>query len=363
MSMPKRSRAEHGESAYIGHGGRHPRVLAHGGASRRALAMDDAHLYWIAEEEGEITRLRKSGGVPVVLGNTRRGRALLHVEGWLYWAQPGNRYATGDDAEGKVMRMPREGGTPEVLLRGLDGPECLAVSGDDLAVGCAGVWSDDVVRKPHWESRGLVVRASAHGAGHAERVISQQRGPCSLLFAGDDLYWANHGYKGSQYFADGSIVRVPRSGAGELAVVASDQAMADTLIADERHVYWTTAATVHAPVPYRRGGIYRLPREGGAHEALVEWDREHGKLAMDATHVYWMDHSRGALYRLPKQGGAPEPMMTSVEWLLLCDGILVDDQYVFWTVWDPARAGGAVWCIAKDPPSSSPSEEPPPILN
>jgi hypothetical protein len=249
------------------------------------------------------------------------------------------------------MRMVAEGGTPEALVSDLPGPSCLAVSGRDLAVGCNGNWPDHFIDQDHWESCGLVVRATT-GERDARTVATKQRGPCSMLFAGDQLFWANHGYKRSQYFADGSIVRMPREGGTKRTVVRRDQAMAASLIADERYVYWTTAATVHAPVPFRLGTVVRRPREGGEPEVLVEWELEHTLMAADATHLYCLDHTRGALYRVPKGGGEPEPMMTCVEHIMLCNGIVVDEHQVYWTVWSPSTAGGAVWCIAKEPTSS-----------
>jgi hypothetical protein len=352
MSTDRDSRAERGEIAFVGHGGRRPRVLAHGGRSSRCLASDARYLYWIAENDGEVTRLPKDGGVPMVLGTAPRARGLLHADGFLYWAQPGSRGRRADGLAGTVMRMASDGGPIEGVLTDLPSPRCLAVSGRDVAVGCDGDWGERWLDEDHWESRGLVLRATLGGA-RATVAASRQRGPCSLLFVDDALYWTNHGYKRSQYFADGSVMRMPRAGGKKRCVVRRDQALADALVADERYVYWTTAATVYAPVPYRRGAIWRRPRAGGRSEAMVVWDQESGSLAVDATHVYWLGGDRGELYRVRKDGGEPELIMSCAESWMVAEGLVVDEHRAFWVVSDAGAAGGAVWCIAKDPPAAN----------
>ncbi len=115
--------SERGEIAFRGHGGRRPRVLAYGGNSERHLIQDDRYLYWSDAEDGTVTRLSKSGGVPVVLaiGQVYPG-ALTLAGGWLYWV-------TRRMDMGTVVRMPVGGGEIELIESGQNRPQSIAVSG------------------------------------------------------------------------------------------------------------------------------------------------------------------------------------------------------------------------------------------
>jgi len=289
----------------------------------------------------------KGGGGPLVLAQATRPGYVTLVAGHLYWTQqdaddPG--YGRGDNGPPRsVVRMPVEGGAVEVIAAGLDTPNEVAVSGDEVAITCEGPF--DYHRKE--EVHGMIVRVTL-GGSKPRVVATKQRRPESIAFVDDDLYWVNGGWKWPDYFADGAVMRMKRDGGTKRWVVRKNQPMASSLLVDDEHLYWVTSAT-----SFDRslvGAIYRRPRHGGPVVALATFDETDGALlAHDATHIYWLSSGVGVMYRVAKAGGEPQLMMTCDERILIAHSFAVDDHRVYWTTSDSSRAGGAVWSMGKNP--------------
>lgn len=320
--------SERGEIAFRGHGGRRPRVLAYGGNGEKHLIQDDRYLYWSDAEDGTVTRLSKSGGVPVVLasGQAHPG-ALTLAGGWLYWV-------SGRGETGTVVRMPAGGGAIELIEAGQARPQSIAVSGTTV------VWSN----LGDGLATGTVMRKEL--GGRLTTLASKQRQPGSIAIDAGQIYWTAFGLKRPSYFRDGAVLRIPRAGGPKRFVVAREQSMARSVLLDEGWLYWTTADELeHDP---RLGGIKRRRKEGGPIQSLVLWGHPTGGLALDRTHVYWLQQLGGALYRVRKEGGEPEQLMaSSSEVLLQVEDLVVDDRCVYWTARQSAQAGGAVFTMGK----------------
>lgn len=357
----KPSRAELGERAFRGLGGRVPRPLVHGGHATRHLALDDRYLYWTDDATHELSRMPKGGGGSVVLAQPEHPGYVTLVGGHLYWTQRDMDFQGAYPGQGgpprSVVRMPVDGGPVEVVAAGLDAPNEIAVSGDDVAISCDGQF--EYHRKE--EPRGLIVRTTL-GGSKPRVVATKQRRPESLAFVDDDLYWVNQGWKWPDYFADGALLRMKRHGDTKRWIVRKNQPMAGSLLVDDAYLYWITTPTLVDRTLV--GAIYRRPRRGGATTVVTRvFDLDGALLAQDATHLYWISGSRGSMYRVAKTGGAPEPMMTCDERFVLARSLVVDDHRVYWTVSDGASVGGAVWSMGKDPaglraPDDAPTERP-----
>jgi hypothetical protein len=344
----KPSRAELGERAFVGLGGRTTKVLAHGGHTwSRHLTLDDRYVYWTDGQTGEVSRIPKTGGIPMVLATVDAPKFITHVEGYLYWAQKDPKPADARPWErvetGRVVRMPVDGGEIEVVAARLEGPHEVAVSGRDVAISCNGRYDHN--RKE--EVVGLIVRATLGEAKH--RVVArEQRWPKSLAFVGDDLYWLNYGWKWPDYFADGALMRMKRNGDAQPEAVCERQYMANSLLVDDGCLYWSTRS------------LERLPRDGGPRESIRLPGADEGALlAHDATHVYWLSHGWGSMVRVSKSDGSVEPMMRFDERkIVIAESIAVDEHRVYWTVHDGPGTGGAVWSIAKEPVGARVADEP-----
>ncbi len=118
-------------------------------------------------------------------------------------------------------------------------------------------------------------------------------------------------------------------------------------MADDAWLYWATATTWEEP--YELGGLWKQRKEGGERIQLAVWDwYESALLALDATHVYWMPVVFPGIFRVSKQGGEVEQLMEGDRDLsLMPRSLIVDDRCVYFTVLDSQKAGGAVFKIAK----------------
>ncbi len=335
--VPRRrvpDRAELGEMVWKGHGGRRPRVLAHGGDGDKRLVLGRNHVYWSDDGDGSITRLPKDGGVPLVLATEQmRPTGLLLHEGHLYWATS----RPVRDQPSRVVRMPEDGGDIETLAAGDWMVEAIAVEGRDV------YWTDfgDGL------TGGAVLRGSTSGAPPVV-IASKQKQPDSILVAGQDLYWTNTGNKRPSYFRDGSVMRMRRDVDRKRWVLLKDASMPASIVADEENLYWSTSTPYDAP--YDVGGLFKRPRAGGK-PARVATLSQHGLLlSVDATHVYAMCNYEGGMYRILKRGGEPEQLLSSVESTYgstFVGGFAADDRFLYWTATYSGKAGGAVWKMAK----------------
>lgn len=320
--------SERGEMAFRGHGGRRPRVLAHGGNGEKHLIQDEHHLYWTDTEDGTLTRLSKGGGVPVVLASgLARPGAITVAGGFLYWV---NRQL----GAGTVVRMPADGGAIETLAEEQSMPESIAVAGSTV------VWTtfgDGL-------ATGTLMRKEI--GGKLTQLASKQRQPGAVALDAEQIYWTCFGLKRPTYFRDGAMLRIPRAGGAKRFVIARDQAMARSVVLDEEWLYWTTADEMgHDPA---LGGIKRRRKAGGGIQDIVSWSHDTGCIALDRTRVYWLQQFGGALFRVRKEGGEPEQIMAgNGDRLLWVDDLLVDDRCVYWTAHQSAQAGGAIFTMGK----------------
>ena len=113
-------------------------VLVAGLDTARGMAIDDAHVYFGESGDGAdlLARVPIDGGAMEVLTSQAAGVHMVRLtETHVYW--------TNEDA-GTVSKMPKGGGTEDVLVTGLSGPRALAVSGDFIYVTDTG--GDRIVR-------------------------------------------------------------------------------------------------------------------------------------------------------------------------------------------------------------------------
>lgn len=130
------------------------------------------------------------------------------------------------------------------------------------------------------------------------------------------------------------LSRIAKQGGQLESIVAIPGA--DSLAVDEKNVY------VRAIGPDSMAHILRVEKLGMASEDLLPaeplaYHYFSQELAVDATHVYWVDSSGGTISRIPKDGGTKEVLASGVADPV---SIAVDEAFVYFTV--RGKTGGSL---------------------
>jgi hypothetical protein len=187
-------------------------VPKNGGAAR-GLATDNPHydsgFFGVTASEGHVVwasqnkvlRVAKSGGaVEPVLGFEGDPRGVVHHEGMIYWTDWGSYEPS---SAGTVMSCSVEGCTePKTLATGLQGPLDLVVDGDSLYVTVAG----------RGATNGSIVKIPREG-GEPEVLADEQATPVAIAVDDKAIYWTNGGYN------SGGDVAAGGEGAGHGALM------------------------------------------------------------------------------------------------------------------------------------------------
>jgi hypothetical protein len=101
--------------------------------------------------------------------------------------------------------------------------------------------------------------------------------------------------------------------------LASGQALPTLLAVDATNVYWGN---------HTGGQIMKLPKSGGSPIELASGQNQPYTLAVDASNLYWTNNGDGTVMQLPTGGGTPLMLASGQNGPV---GIAVDASYVYWT--------------------------------
>ncbi|MEZ4405536.1 MAG: hypothetical protein R3A52_03430 [Polyangiales bacterium] len=177
--------------------------------------------------------------------------------------------------------------------------------------------------------------SSRAGARTGQRVTlaSEARDAADIVVDDAWVYWVDH--------RAGTIHRVARDGTGAVTL-ASDELHPDGLALDEGYLYWLSGDFDHA-------ALRRMPAAGGevvslgrARRITIFQSARH-RVAFDARYVYWPDvgddpFTDGSIYRLPKSGGAPEAVVSGI---VAPASVVVDRCNLYWLAVGPLVATGS----------------------
>jgi sugar lactone lactonase YvrE len=255
-------------------------VLATDQNGARSLVADGGDLFWVDEgtlpatgtlaklSGGGIMRADKAG--PVRLVETKGRLALAADADALYWANP--------DA-GTITRLPRAGGTPQVIASDLGTVQHLAVDHDAI-YWIAGGQLDVVKKTPAKLENGQFKVARAE----------------------------------LQRTAEDSIWRLPKQG-GKAAAVEQIAGIANGLAVDNDTVYWRLMMP---------GQIVGTPKSKGSPRMLAESSTPITDWAISGGKVYYVDGKPGAfeLHAVSASGEAAVLLKspTSILSLAVTDG-------------------------------------------
>lgn len=279
-----------GVIARVPRAGGEPEVLVEGAGLVRGLAVIDGHVYWAdqgidapppnadvtcgrwnergdgepvelervcdAPRAGSIWRVAVTGGAVELIAGGQHGPVGVAVRGdHVYWS--------ASDGEA-LMRAPRAGGKPEVVVRG---------QGAALAADAAGV----VVAT----ARGLVVEAPASGKAARVRGVDVQD-VAELALTADEVVVTDR--------ARGRVVAL-RRGPARLTVLATPQGAFDGLVvAGDRLVY----LDAHRDAD-RDDRVLSIGARGGLAEVVVRARGDDLRLGADAAHVVLADATAGTI--------------------------------------------------------------------
>lgn len=170
-----------------------------------------------------------------------------------------------------------------------------------------------------------------------------QAKPYGIAVDNDSVYWGNHG--------DFSLMKAPKAGgaAVKLGTVAGNLGP-DAVVVDDQFVYasvWSDSGTPDE----KKSKIVKVAKAGGAVTDVVANIASTSSIAVDGTHVYWVDQTSAGIMRTAKAGGPPQKV---VDGYVQIESVSVDDTNVYFAgskgtkipIVKAPKAGGAATELA-----------------
>jgi hypothetical protein len=286
-------------------------TVASGQTHPKAIAVDNTSVYWVTDTA--VMKVAICGGTPVPLASLASGmpRGLV--------VDPASAYFTVDD--GRVMKVSLNGGTPVVLAPGQNNPSAIAVDSTHVYwttglicnPGCDGTISSLPLNNVdggsptaiasalaamriaidstsiYWtESNGYVRKMRLQGG--AQETLYTPNNPAATSsaafgFAIDSVnaYWTETVFptSGGAY---ANLKQVPLTG-GPSNIIVPGQGPVD-IKTDGANLFWIG------------GRIVKSTPDGRVVTTLVPTVGSGGRIAVDATSVYWTDYTAGTVMRL-----------------------------------------------------------------
>lgn len=224
-------------------------------ASVTALAYDGSYIYWL--ETAGVMRRNETSGVIQTLSNVPLTvpKAIAVDTQHVYWLD-----------NNAIRRMPKAGGASESVYLGNTDIASFALDNTHV------YWSEF--------NEGTIQRRTKT-LGVPTKLADTPRQPLRIVIDGDDLYFND--LTGGTY---GGIRKMKKDGSTTPVEILTERVF--SFAVDATHVYFMSA------------DVGRIGKSGGV-VTTISANADGSYLAMDATHVAWMDGN--ALQMRAKSGG------------------------------------------------------------
>jgi hypothetical protein len=264
------------------------------------LVVDATAVYW-ADDQGTVQKAPLGGGAAVPLGGLA-GQDLIGIalrSGTLYFTNFG----------GNVYSMPTSGPTPTKLVTLATALSAIAVDANNLYFMTYG-------------SSGMVMKVPI-GGGTAAPIATwnvammSATPPFNIAVDATNVYWTDQGTSPTT----GRVMKTPILG-GPLTALASGQLLPQSIAVDGTNVYWVNMGTSPG---FNDGSVMKVPISGaGMPTTLASGQKGLLGIAVDTKNVYFGGADVGGV---PIAGGATTTYATGAS----AYGMAVDDVCVYWS--------------------------------
>jgi len=269
---------------------------------------------------------------------TGEPQRLAVGSGFVVWTE----YGTGA-SDGTVMKAELPNGTPEPLAVGQSYPSAITIAGQDAVwragssiksaplaggaattlvddAGCEGIAVDgDTIV---WTDSGLFETGTVFKAplgGGSSSILAEGGQSFGIDAAGGTVFWAA--------LTDSTVRSVPITGGAATDIAVADGSP-DEVVVNGTHVYWSVEAGEDT-------GVWRAPTTGGAAQQIaVEFGYVSGLAVADDMVYYFWWNGIGAIRQVAPAGGDPFEVMPIPEFQKPppdeVGQMAVDATHVYW---------------------------------
>lgn len=253
------------------------------------------------------------GGVQTILASGQlRPNSIAVDSTHVYWSNSG----TYPDANGSIMKAPKDGGAATPLVSGLFGASAIAI--DSTSVFCIVYNENEIIKVPK--------------AGGSTTVVGTGGYSGDIAVNASYFYW-------DRFDGSSAIMRHPVAQSGSPFALTSGQEISLIEI-DSTNIYW---------VDYTAGTINKMPIGGGSAAAIASGQYYPSALAIDTANAYWKTYD-GLIVKGKIAGGRmPTVLASAQESLQARDSMAVDGARVYWAdAGDFMQSNGRIMAIDVD---------------